>query len=77
MSRKKIKDKESQSLTADLSFDEITLVAFNAIGPGELKVKILEGKIISLTFTRKGMEHNFCVHGICAKKLAAYIALWA
>ena len=70
------------SLTADLEFNEIELAAFNAVGDGSLKIETLDpmkgsGKVFSLTFTKNGIKHNFCLHGFNAKKLAAYIALWA
>ena len=65
-----------------LDCETMILQGFNECGHGELKVDFLGkgnsgGNIFTFTFTRNGMEKKFCLAGFAAKKLAAYIALWA
>jgi len=64
--------------TTDLSYELIELEANNACGTGKLTVKaVRRDRFFILTFTRNDQAQSFAIRGFSAKKLAAYIALWA
>jgi hypothetical protein len=67
--------------TSELGFDSVKLQGFDGIRDGELVVKFMKmhdgSSGFNLSFQREGKKAEFCVSGINAKMLAAYIALWA